>query len=96
MELFNNTKVAFQYKSKHELKKAYFLFKIISKPWNVNNVNWLINILLSMNIPVGWIVKATVYSHFVGGETLEKCSITVEKLNNYNVKSILDCSVEGK
>jgi len=45
---------------------------------------------------MNWIVKPTIYSHFCGGETIEDCLQTVQKLAAYNVRSVLDYSVEGK
>ncbi|NOZ46168.1 MAG: proline dehydrogenase [Chlorobi bacterium] len=96
MNTFENTEIAFKYKSNFELKKAYYLFKTISMPWLVKLSNSLLNFALKINLPVKWIIKPTVYSHFVGGESLQKCDRIVKLLGRYNVKSILDYSVEGK
>jgi proline dehydrogenase len=40
-------------------------------------------------------MKPTLYRHFVGGETIDECLPTVQKMAQLNVKSILDYSVEG-
>ena len=93
---FNNTKIAFQSKSNKELKKAYFLFSTIKHPWLVKLGKLLVTIALKIRFPVKWIVKPTIYAHFCGGETIAECEPVVRKLANYNVKSILDYSVEGK
>lgn len=92
---FENTKVAFRSRSNNDLKRAEFLFKTLSNPAVVKLGKVFTNAALSMRIPVGWAVKPTVYKHFVGGETIEKCQPVIQKLAKHNVKSILDYSVEG-
>lgn len=92
---FENTEVAFQSRSNSDLRRAEFLFRSLSKPGLVSLGKGLTNFALSARIPVGWIVKPTIYKHFVGGETIEKCKPVVEQLGKFNVKSILDYSVEG-
>jgi len=56
---------------------------------------------MALHIPVRWAVKPwavkpTIYSQFVGGETIKKCFDSVRTLEKFNVKAILDYSVEGK
>lgn len=92
---FNNTKIAFQAKSNKDLRRAYFLFRTIEKNWMVKSGKILLQIAIKLHIPIGWAIKPTLYKHFVGGETLEKCKPTAEKLAKSNVKAILDYSVEG-
>lgn len=41
------------------------------------------------------IIKATIFKQFCGGESIEDCEETITKLSKYNVKTILDYSVEG-
>lgn len=92
---FNNTEVAFNGKNNKDLKRSYWLFKIIS--WN-----WLIKIgpaMLKLFLPLGFpipIVKSTIYKQFCGGETIDECDNTINELGKNNVKTILDFSVEGK
>lgn len=93
---FNNTETAFITKSNSQLLKAWWLFKIVASPFMVKTGKFFIRFADSLRIPVGWLVKPTIFSHFCGGETLDKCTPTVEILAKYNVKSILDYSVEGK
>lgn len=50
---------------------------------------------IAIHFPIGWAVKPTIYKHFVGGETLEKCAPCVAELLKYNVLSTLDYSAEG-
>jgi proline dehydrogenase len=93
---FNNTETAFITKSNRQLLKAWWLFKIVASPFMVKTGKLFIGIANSLGIPIGWFVKPTIFSHFCGGETLDKCAPTVEILAGHHVKSILDYSVEGK
>ncbi len=96
MMKFDNTEIAFQSQSNSELKKAYRLFKIMGSTGLVKTGNKLARLAISIGFPVGWAAKPTLYAHFVGGETIKSCQKVVDKLGNYNVKAILDYSVEGK
>ncbi len=95
IDIFQNTDIAFAWRSDSELRRAYWLMKLISKPWLVNTGKVLSNIALAIHFPVNWIVKPTIYSHFVGGETIEECMPLVRQLEKFNVKAVLDYSVEG-
>ena len=96
MVSFNSTEIAFKIKSGKELNKAHFLFKAISNRTLVKIGGALSNFAIGIRFPIKWIVKPTIYSHFCGGETIEDCLPTVTKLSKYNVRSVLDYSVEGK
>jgi proline dehydrogenase len=93
---FENTRIAFKIKSDRDLRRANILFTLISYPVLVKIANPVIRLFSVLRIPVGWLVKPTAFKHFVGGETLEECQPSVEKLKTANVHSILDYSVEGK
>ncbi|MCT4636676.1 MAG: proline dehydrogenase family protein [Bacteroidales bacterium] len=92
----DNTQKAFRYKSDSELKRAHFLFNSLKYPVFVTVGSALVNIALKLHIPIKWAVKPFIYKHFVGGETLEDSINAIDTLAKYNVKSILDFSVEGK
>jgi proline dehydrogenase len=93
---FSNTERAFAYKSNAELKKAYWLFKLVGNNQLVKNGKVLTELALKLNIPISWAVKPTIYSHFCGGENINDCQKTGELLWKYRVGTILDYSVEGK
>ena len=93
---FNNTEVAFAIKNNHELKKAYWLFRLIANKNLVKIGKNLSAWVSKIDLPIGWIVKPTVYKQFCGGEKLEDCIPVINKLAGFNVKSVLDYSVEGK
>jgi proline dehydrogenase len=93
---FENTEVAFSYKSDRELKKAAWLFSLIN-----NNLITRIGITLTpwafkMKLPVNGLVRNTIFSQFCGGETLEECSATTEKLARHGVETILDYGTEAR
>ncbi len=93
---FENTEIAFKNKSNAQLKKAHFLFKVMGSTTLVKIGNSLTKIALGIHFPVAWAAKPTIYDHFVGGETIDNCKKVVKALGEYNVKAILDYSVEGK
>lgn len=93
---FNNTEVAFASKSNADLNKAYILFKTIASPNIVKMGEKMLNLALSIHFPINWAVKPTIYQHFVGGESIESSNAAIRKLEEHNVKAILDYSVEGK
>ena len=92
---FENTEIAFRYKSNSDLKRAYYLFKIIASPALGIIGKILTNIALGLHIPLGWVIKPTLYRHFVGGETIAECEPAIRNMAKFGVKSILDYSVEG-
>ncbi len=93
---FEDTETAFAYKTTKELKRAKFLFKSMGKQWLVNLGLWLTPLALKIGLPVKGLIRKTIFSQFVGGETLEETSAVVEKLSQFNVQVILDYGVEGK
>jgi len=93
---FNNTEIAFKSKSKNQLRKAYLLFKIIANSNLVKVSQKLVLLATTLHIPIKWAIKPTIYDHFCGGETIDESRPAVARLGEYNVKGILDYSVEGK
>ena len=96
MVAFNDTKIAFVSKSNNELLRAKILFKSISSPTMVKIGTSLVNFAIKIHFPIAWIVKPTIYAHFCGGVSIDDCKGTAETMGKFNVKSILDYSVEGK
>jgi len=92
---FDNTEIAFRYKSNSDLSRGHMLFSTIANPALVKAGKSLTYFALNLHLPIAWAIKPTLYKHFVGGETLEECEKTVQLLSKFNVKSILDYSVEG-
>lgn len=94
---FENTQNAFHYKSDRRLRKAAFIYTIISKAWLVKLAKPTTNFLLRIGFPIDPFLKHTVFEQFCGGETISSCQTTVNDLyKTGKVHSILDYSVEGK
>jgi proline dehydrogenase len=96
MVSFDNTKIAFASKSDKALKKAYFVFRLIAIPWLNKIGTSLLELALALKLPVKGLIRASVFDHFCGGETIEDCESRIQELSQFNVKTILDYSVEGK
>ncbi|SHM91102.1 proline dehydrogenase family protein [Mucilaginibacter sp. OK098] len=93
---FENTEIAFRHSSNSDLKRAYWLFRVI-------NVNFLVkigppitNFAIKIGLPIKGIIKATIFKHFCGGETIAECDKTIKNLHNGSVGTILDYSIEGE
>ena len=93
---FNDTKVAFKIKSNTDLKRAYWLFRIIGSPAVVKVGKFFMIVALRLRIPVNFIVKRTIFKQFCGGETISECTETIHSLGAHKIGTILDYSVEGK
>lgn len=93
---FDNTEIAFRNKSNSELNQAYWLFKIISSNFLTQIGPPITNFLLNVGFPIKGIIKATIFKHFCGGETIVDCEHTIEQLSLGKVGTILDYSVEGE
>ena len=96
MLAFSNTEIAFISKTDKELLRAKLLFKTVANPNIVKIGIKMVNIANKIYFPMGWAVKPTIYAHFCGGVSIDDCKNTVQTMGKYNVKSILDYSVEGK
>ncbi|PKP49477.1 MAG: proline dehydrogenase [Bacteroidetes bacterium HGW-Bacteroidetes-12] len=92
---FNNTEIAFADKTNADLKRSYWLFKIIGWSWLIKMGPTVLKIFMPFYFPIP-IIKATIFKQFCGGESIEDCETTISELANKNVKTILDYSVEGK
>ncbi|ALL07630.1 proline dehydrogenase [Pedobacter sp. PACM 27299] len=93
---FDNTEVAFRNQSNSELNAGYWLFKVISSNFLTKVGPPITNFFLNIGLPIKSIIKATIFKHFCGGETIAECEHTIEQLAAGNVGTILDYSVEGE
>jgi proline dehydrogenase len=93
---FQNTAIAFKHLSDGELYRAWTLFKVINvKPLVVAGPP-LVSAALKVGLPVQGLLRATVFNHFCGGETLGDCVDIMKRLHEGGVFSILDYGVEGE
>ncbi len=93
---FDDTSVAFSYKSNRELRKAHFIFSMVKHPGLASVAKRLVKIALAFHLPVQGLIRNTVFQHFCGGESIESAESTILHLGNFGVSTILDYSVEGE
>ena len=93
---FQDTATAFADKTTSALKEKHRLFKMMNSPMLVSIGTGLTNFALSIGLPVKSLIKYTIFEQFCGGETIEECQKTIEKLGESHIGTILDYSVEGK
>jgi proline dehydrogenase len=92
---FDNTENAFAYKTNKELKKADFLFSSMGYSTLVKLGTRVTPWMIRVGLPVKGLIRGTIFSQFVGGETLEETAAVARKLGEYHVEVILDYGVEG-
>ena len=93
---FDNTELAFAYKTDEELSKAKFLFSSMGIGWLVKLGTKLTPWAIKAHLPINGIIRNTIFKQFVGGETLPQTEKISDKLSQFNVQVILDYGVEGK
>ena len=92
----NDTAIAFESKSEKELKRTLFLFKIMNKSFLVKVGSQLTLLALKAKLPIQGIIKRTVFKQFCGGTSLRNCLLTIRRLANYQVATVLDYGAEAK
>lgn len=95
MNSFENTRIAFPEQSTKELKRAYWLFKMVKNPFLVKMGSAVLTLANRLHLPLRWVLKGTVFRHFCGGETLEESQKAIQQLARYNIKAVLDYAAEG-
>lgn len=88
---FDNTAYAFAYKTNSALRKAKMLFSLMGNPLLIKWGLKIMPLAIKYNIPfTKTMLKKTIFSQFVGGETLNETKAVVTKLDEYDVAVILD------
>ncbi len=93
---FDNTEIAFAYKSDKALKKARFLFSSMGSGLLVKLGTRITPWAIRSGLPIKGLIRDTLFEQFVGGETLEETDKVCDLLTRYGVEVILDYGVEGK
>ena len=94
-DLFQNTEVAYELKKTSQIRKSIFLFRLITKRFLVKTLSNTTLFFLKIGLPIKWLLKATIYEQFCGGISINECSVTIKKMIDKNVYSILDYSIES-
>lgn len=93
---FDNTEIAFRNKTNAQLKKAYWLFKVIGNNFLSTIGPLITNFFLNIGLPIKETIRSTIFNQFCGGETIAECENAISRLAKANVGTILDYSVEGE
>src|SRR5689334_3824679 len=93
---FEDTGIAFAYKSDRDLKHSHWLYSLMGKPWLVNLGTRLAPWSIRVGLPVKGLIRKSISRQFIGGESLEQTIPVAKKLAEYHVDVILDYAVEGK
>ncbi len=91
-----NTKTAFASRSDAELQKMEWLFSLMNHAVLNKAAITLMMRAISWHLPVKYLIKKSIFNHFCGGETWEECALTMKKLADFGIGTILDYSVEGE
>lgn len=93
---FANTELAFQAKTDAELRRTYWLFRMIDNPYLTKLGPKALMLAFRLGLPVEGLVRRTLFELFVGGESLPDTARTSAYLAQYGVRTILDYSVEAE
>jgi len=93
---FENTEIAFRHSTNFDLKRAYWLFRVINVNFLVKIGPPLTNFAIKIGLPIKGLIRATIFKHFCGGETIAECDQTIKNLYEGGVGTILDYSIEGE
>jgi proline dehydrogenase len=93
---FQDTKTAFADKSTDELNERHRIFKLFNSDFLVDLGTMATSFALKIGLPVKGLIKDTIFKQFCGGETIEECQPTIERLGASHIGTILDYSVEGQ
>ena len=96
MELFDDIKVTYDDKSDKDLNRAYFLFRIISRPFFTKILTSILQLAIKLHFPIKGIIKAIIYKQFCGGTSIQASQSTIDNLWTSGIGTILNFSAEGK
>jgi proline dehydrogenase len=91
---FSNTDIAFRHMSDTQLKKASLLFRSFNYPWLLTAGPGLAKAALALGMK--GFIKSTIFEQFCGGENINECNTTINRLSSSGIGTILDYSVEGE
>ena len=75
---FENTAVAFQHKNNGQLKRSFWLFKLIASPALVKLGSSLTNLAVGLGIPIGWAIKKNIFTQFCGGVNISESKKSIK------------------
>jgi proline dehydrogenase len=91
-----NVRTAFLYKGNTELRFTYYIFRILQYPWLVRSLTKLAEAILRYRLPFRAAIRKTIFRVFCSGEDVTQAFTTIERLNKFHVKSVLDYVSEAE
>ncbi|MGE0076799.1 MAG: proline dehydrogenase family protein [Bacteroidales bacterium] len=91
-----NTEIAFAHLSLRNLRRAKFIFLIMSHPILIRAWHLFVRLFLRFKIPIGWLARPTIYNQFIGGKSIDECKPIIDKFSNYRIYSILNYLAENE
>ena len=67
---FDSVEEVYSSKTKKELYKSYFLFRLIKSSFITYTLTKILKISLFLRLPINSIIKSTVYEQFCGGVSI--------------------------
>lgn len=92
---FDDTSTAFKHKTDGELFLSYIIFKLTKNPILVKILSKAAKIALDLGLPIKYLIKATVFKQFCGGEEKKEYTKVINQLGQASIGTILDYSIEG-
>ena len=93
---FDNSEIAFQHLTNKELKKSYYIFKLLNHSF-LSKIGKSITLsAFDIGLPIKGVVKSTVFDAFVGGESIAESEYEIHLLDDRGVGVILDYGAESK
>lgn len=96
MTQFDNTEVAFRYRSDKDLKLGRYLFSFIKSPLITRLGIAATQLSIKAHLPIKGLIRQTLFKQFCGGESMTEAARTADAIGKYKVGVILDYGVEGK
>ncbi len=94
---FDNTEIAFSYKTDKQMRKISWLFRVMNNNLLVNLGSKITPLVLKLNLPfVKPAIRSTIFEQFVGGESLMDTQKVIDLLYRHNTMTILDYGAEAK
>ncbi len=93
---FDNTQLAFQAKTDAQLRRTYWLYRMVDSPFLTKVGPPILMTAFKLQLPIEGMVRNSLFELFCGGISLKDTIKTSQMLFNYKVYTILDYSVEGE
>lgn len=91
----DNTAVGYAYRSSSELRLAYWIFRFLRYGSLVKAANKIGATALRLKLPIKGLLRNTLGTLFLGGESLQETLPTLRRLAAYGVSAMLDYAAEA-